>query len=268
MWLQSGEKSPQGTNHLILDPVAIILEHPGQISENAFAMAGTVCQNSGTVVEWSIFSRGELLLWLKEVSPMIDESSIAEEVVAQSSHMRLARLQIPMCCRLIPKLRERLMRGLSDYHIVEGSRENQFCMALEEALNNAFYHGCLEISSELKECEPDQFGGLAAQRELLSPWCERTVQVTELVSAFGLWLTIRDEGKGFDVQAAIDRSSDPELLLASGRGLMLMRAFTDELFFNNAGNEVTLVLYADGQDRELPLGTHSSSGAERRLVLA
>ena len=94
------------------------------------------------------------------------------------------------------------------------------------------------------------------------------VQVTELVSAFGLWLTIQDAGKGFDVQAAIDRSNNPELLLASGRGLMLMRAFADEMFFNSTGNEVTLVLYADGQDRELPLGTAASPGDQRRLVVA
>ena len=268
LWMQPDWSQTEPTDHLIVDPVSMVLKHPGQISENAFAAAGTVCQNSGTVEAWNFLTRGELLLWLKEVSPMIDKSSITEEIIAQSSHMRLAHLRMPMCCPLIPKLRERLMRGLSDYHIVEGSRENQFCMALEESLNNAFYHGCLEIDSELKELEPDQFGTLAAKRELLSPWCERTVQVTELVSAFGLWLTIKDEGKGFNVQAAFDRCSDPELLLASGRGLMLMRAFADELFYNDTGNEVTLVLYADGQDRELPLGTHSSPGTERRLVVA
>ena len=199
---------------------------------------------------------------------MTDESSIVEEVVVQSPHVRLAHLKAPMCCRLIPKLRDRLMRSLAEYHIVDGTRENHFCMALEEALNNAYYHGNLEISSELKECGSSRFVELAAERELLSPWCQRTVQVTELVTAFGLWLTIQDAGKGFDVQAALERCNDPELMLASGRGLMLMRAFADEMFFNSTGNEVTLVLYTDGQDRELPLGTPSSSGTERRLVVA
>ena len=60
------------------------------------------------------------------------------------------------------------------------------------------------------------------------------------------WLTIEDAGKGFDVRAALERCNDPELMLASGRGLMLMRAFADEMFFNSTGNEVTLVLYTDG----------------------
>lgn len=267
-WRQRGELPPEVTDHLIVDPAFLDLNDPEKNSQIAFAAVRKVCQNSDTVEGLSFFSRGELLLWLKEVSPMIDDSSITEEVVVQSPHMRLARLRVPMCCRLIPKLRDRLMRGISDFRIVQGSRENHFCMALEEALNNAFYHGNLEISSELKECEPSRFGELAAERELLSPWCQRLVHVTELVSAFGLWVTIRDAGKGFDVLAAAERSNNPDLLLASGRGLLLMRAFTDELFFNSTGNEVTLVLYADGQDRELPLGTASSPGDQRRLVVA
>ena len=198
---------------------------------------------------------------------MEDERSISEEVVVLSRHVRLAQLRSPMCCRLIPKLRDRLMRSLAEYQVVTGKREIQFCMALEEALNNAFYHGNLEISSKLKEDGSSRFIELAAEREVLSPWCERSVQVTELVSAFGLWLTIQDSGKGFDVQAVVDRSNDPEMMFASGRGLMLMRAFADEMFYNREGNQVTLVLYADGEDRELPLGT-SSSGSEGCRVVA
>ena len=198
---------------------------------------------------------------------MADEFSFFEEIVVQSRHVRLAQLRSPMCCRLIPKLRDRLMHSLAEYQVVEGKREIQFCMALEEALNNAFYHGNLELSSKLKEDGSSRFIELAAEREVLSPWRERSVQVTELVSAFGLWLTIQDSGNGFDVQAVVDRCNDPETMFASGRGLMLMRAFADELFFNREGNEVTLVLYADGEDRELPLGT-SSSGAEGRRVVA
>ena len=198
---------------------------------------------------------------------MITAPAVLEDVVFKTPYVRLAQFRIPTKCRLIPSVRDRLMRGLKDYHVVEGTRENHFCMALEEALNNAFYHGNLEISSELKEDGSSRFLDLAAERELLDPWCHRTVQVTELVSAFGLWITIQDEGKGFNVQAAFDRCNDPESLLASGRGLLLMRGFSDEIFFNTHGNEVTLVLYADGVDRELPLGTATSPDALQRHVV-
>lgn len=258
-----------GKNDLcILQPEDLRIPEVTQNSQNAFAVIGQVCQNNVQPDSWLPVSRHDLILRLRELPAMTTEATIVEEVVVQSPHVRLAQFRVPTSCRLIPKLRDRLMRGIQDYHVVEGTKENHFCMALEEALNNAFYHGNLEISSELKEDGSSRFIDLAKERELLSPWCHRHVFVTELVSQFGLWITIRDEGSGFNVQAAIDRCNDPEALLASGRGLLLMRGFSDELFFNSAGNEVTLVLYGEGQDRELPLGTNNSVGTERRLVVA
>ncbi len=252
----------------IVQPESLRMLEVEQNSQNAFAVIGRVCQNNAQPESWLPVSRNDLILRLRELPVMTTEATIVEEVVVQSPHVRLTQFRVPTCCRLIPKLRDRLMRGIQDYHVVEGTKENHFCMALEEALNNAFYHGNLEISSELKEDGSSRFVDLAAERELLSPWCHRNVSVTELVSPFGLWITIRDEGNGFNVQAALDRCNDPESLLASGRGLLLMRGFSDELFFNPAGNEVTLVLYSESQDRELPLGTNNSIGTERRLVVA
>lgn len=238
------------------------------ILKNTFAVIGTACQNNQESIKWIPVSRNDLALWLRELSPMTTPSLINEEIIVQSPHVRLAQFRVATQCKLVAVLRDRLMRGIRDYHVVDGPRENHFCVALEEALNNAFYHGNLEISSELKEDGSSRFVDLAAEREKLSPWCHRFVLVTELVSPFGLWITIQDEGRGFNVQTVLDRCNDPEAMLASGRGLMLMRAFTDDMFFNNNGNEVTLVLYGEGKDRELPLGTSSSSGRERRLVLA
>ena len=255
-------------NVCIVQPECPRMDEVEQNSQNAFAVIGRVCQNNVRPASWLPVTRNDLILRLRELPFMTTEATIVEEVVVQSPHVRLAQFRVPTRYRLIPKLRDRLMRGIQDYHVVEGAKENHFCMALEEALNNAFYHGNLEISSELKEDGSSRFIDLAAERELLSPWCHRSVSVTELVSPFGLWITIRDEGNGFNVQAALDRCNDPEALLASGRGLLLMRGFSDELFFNPSGNEVTLVLYSESQDRELPLGTNNSAGTERRLVVA
>lgn len=71
-------------------------------------------------------------------------------------------------------------------------------------MNNAFYHGNLEISSELKEDGTSRFLDLAREREQLEPWKSRHVQVTELVGLFGLWISISDEGNGFNVEAAFE----------------------------------------------------------------
>jgi anti-sigma regulatory factor (Ser/Thr protein kinase) len=60
--------------------------------------------------------------------------------------------------------------------------------------------------------------------------------------------TISDEGPGFDVEGVLGRQlGDPErLLLASGRGLQIMRTFMDEVRFEDGGRRVILVLLRDG----------------------
>lgn len=191
-----------------------------------------------------------------------------ETQVIDSQHLRLTRFVVPTRCSLISPLRERLLSAIGEFQVVSGSRENHFCMALEEALNNAFYHGNLEISSELKEDGTSRFLDLAREREQLEPWKSRHVQVTELVGLFGLWISISDEGNGFNVEAAFERCNDPELMLASGRGLLIMRAFTDELFFSARGNEVTIVLYSDDARKELPLQAVPETGELLRMEAA
>lgn len=268
-WVFAGPASCRAGDVVIAQLMASRIHEEAKNSRNAFAVIGHVCQNNTELIRWSPITRNDFVLWLTELSPMTTEATMSEDVVFQTPHVRLAMLEVRTRCSLIPVLRDRLMRGLRDYKVVESGRENHFCMALEEALNNAFYHGNLEISSELKEDGSSRFLDLAKERELLAPWSKRNVLVTELVSAFGLWITIQDDGSGFDVEAALERCNDPlAALMASGRGLLLMRGFSDEMFFNNKGNEVTLVVYAEGQNRELPLGTNSSVGNENRLVLA
>jgi anti-sigma regulatory factor (Ser/Thr protein kinase) len=51
---------------------------------------------------------------------------------------------------------------------------------------------------------------------------------------------IRDDGPGFDVREIPD-PGQTDLDKLSGRGLLLMRTFMDEVAFNSQGNQVTLV---------------------------
>ncbi|MFN9039065.1 MAG: hypothetical protein ACK5YO_22395, partial [Planctomyces sp.] len=73
---------------------------------------------------------------------------------------------------------------------------------------------------------------------------------------------------GFNVDAAFERCNYPVLMLAIGRGLMIMRAFTDELFFSARGNEVTMVLYSDDARKELPLQAVPETGELLRMEAA
>jgi anti-sigma regulatory factor (Ser/Thr protein kinase) len=52
---------------------------------------------------------------------------------------------------------------------------------------------------------------------------------------------IRDEGPGFDVMSVLEPGDPKDLNKDCGRGLVLMRTFMDEVFYNERGNEVTLI---------------------------
>lgn len=112
--------------------------------------------------------------------------------------------------------------------------------AIDEAMLNALYHGNLEVESSLKERDDQAFHKLARQRRQESPWCDRRITVTAQFDD-GVRIVIRDEGRGFDPESLPDPTDPENLIKASGRGLLLMRAFMDDVYHNDSGNEVTLV---------------------------
>lgn len=115
-------------------------------------------------------------------------------------------------------------------------------VALEEALLNAIYHGNLEISSELKEDGDGPFHALARERRTLEPFASRRVRVVARVTRQRAAFVVEDQGPGFDVSKLPDPTYPQYLERASGRGLLLMRAFMDEVRYNPAGNRVTLLI--------------------------
>ena len=54
-------------------------------------------------------------------------------------------------------------------------------------------------------------------------------------------VTVRDEGAGFDPDAVPDPTSDENLTKPSGRGIMLMRAYMDDVSYGADGCEVCMV---------------------------
>lgn len=114
-------------------------------------------------------------------------------------------------------------------------------IALEEALLNALYHGNLEVSSELREGDSSRYYQLARERSSLSPYQDRRIYVDAHVTREEARFTIRDEGQGFDPELLPDPTDPANLEKPSGRGLLLMRAFMDEVRLNDVGNEVTMV---------------------------
>jgi CheY-like chemotaxis protein len=113
-------------------------------------------------------------------------------------------------------------------------------IALDEALVNSLYHGNLEVSSELREQDNYAYQRLANQRAGEKPYCDRRIYVDADMSADQVEFTILDEGPGFDHRSLPDPTDPLNLDKVSGRGVLLMRTFMDEVAFNEAGNQVTL----------------------------
>jgi len=101
-------------------------------------------------------------------------------------------------------------------HGYNGSTAFAIRLAVEEALNNAIKHGnCCDAS--------------------------KVVELIFDISPQQAVITIGDQGDGFDPASVPDPTVEENLEKPYGRGIMLMRAYMDEVNFNEQGNQVRMV---------------------------
>jgi CheY-like chemotaxis protein/anti-sigma regulatory factor (Ser/Thr protein kinase) len=147
---------------------------------------------------------------------------------------------------LIPPLVDQVQQVLSGMGLVDDAARIQTAIALEEAILNALYHGNLELSDEELEelraslLQPDVANSVT-QRWQQPPYRDRKIYVNASISRDEARFTVRDEGPGFDPSTLPDPTDPAALTRESGRGLVLMKMFMDDVIRNQAGNEVVLV---------------------------
>jgi anti-sigma regulatory factor (Ser/Thr protein kinase) len=129
---------------------------------------------------------------------------------------------------------------------------SKLLIALHEALSNAVVHGNLEISSELKERGDSAFAEALAARAADPDFADRTVEVVADYDGTCCRWTLTDQGQGFDVDRVLSRTTpdDPEAMLASGRGILMMRAFLDDVRWEQQGRRVILTLCKKAEKRQ------------------
>jgi len=89
-------------------------------------------------------------------------------------------------------------------------------LSVEEALSNAIRHGNLYD-------------------------IHKKIDIRYSVRPDRIDLYVRDEGRGFDPRVVPDPTSPENLESPSGRGVMLMRAYMNQVEFNERGNQIHLV---------------------------
>lgn len=142
---------------------------------------------------------------------------------------------------LIGPLISYLQENLAQLGLLDPMERTRIGLALQEALSNAIIHGNLELSSQLKDIDDQAFDRLLAERRQKPPYCFRKVSLEVTITPQEARFVITDEGPGFNPQEIPNPLEPANLERCSGRGILLMRTFMDEVCYNQKGNQVTLI---------------------------
>jgi CheY-like chemotaxis protein len=143
--------------------------------------------------------------------------------------------------QLVRSLVNHVQQGLRCLPLADETERLRVGLALEEALTNACYHGNLEVGATLGQAGRRAHEELALQRLDEEPYCDRRIHVTVRILRAEAVFVVRDEGRGFDVSQLPEAVNLSDAERGAGRGVVLMRTIMDEVRYNAAGNEVTLV---------------------------
>ena len=131
-------------------------------------------------------------------------------------------------------------------HVYGESASGHLRLGIHEMLLNAIEHGNLEISAEEKRnaIETDQYDQLLADRRRDPKYATRRVRVNVVQHRDrGVYeVCIKDEGNGFDWKGWINRQSTADEINGCWRGIVLTNRAAESMRYNDAGNEVTLIV--------------------------
>ncbi len=168
-----------------------------------------------------------------------------KELTARFLNCRLT-LELDNDPALIVPLVNRLQQMLRDMGICDANETTHVGIALEEALLNALFHGNLEIPADaihqvLSEHSQHKTSAYVDNRRAQPPYRDRRIYVEADVSRAAARFVIRDEGRGFPPPRRLQAHQPVCLEKETGRGIVLISRFMDEVSYNDTGNEVTMV---------------------------
>lgn len=118
--------------------------------------------------------------------------------------------RIPSELRMVPAIGYQVMRACEDMGFAGKATNFAIPLAVDELLVNAIKHG--------NGSDP-----------------AKTISVDAGISHEAFTLAVEDQGNGFDYGALPAEFSEDNLLAEEGRGIMMVRYYTDELRFENGG---------------------------------
>lgn len=170
--------------------------------------------------------------------------------IGQAVQYARENLSIPSRVEWIEKAVDHLVAPTQVWGICDEDRASRLTIVLTEALTNAVVHGNLGISSQLKE-DGDAFAIELSKRSSLPELAGKPVLIEAEYDGNAVTWTITDQGNGFDVDAFLAKLDDdgPDVDLLSGRGVMLIRAFVDEVSWAMDGRQIRFTMTRPGINR-------------------
>lgn len=107
------------------------------------------------------------------------------------------------------------LQQITGFTGLDPSKEHNIMLVLTEAVANAILHGNRE--------DP-----------------EKTIEIEALITSNLLKITVQDQGSGFDPETVPDPRKEENLLKSSGRGVWLMKEFSDKVIYSDNGRRVEL----------------------------
>lgn len=132
-----------------------------------------------------------------------------------------------------------LVSYLYNTNRISGDDRYKLQMTLMEFLTNALEHGNLGITYDDKTkwlMAGKDMMALLQERNKDPKYADRKIHITYTIGKAKSKFTIRDDGEGFDWRKYVSREMTEEL---HGRGIALSRELTQNINYNDKGNEVS-----------------------------
>lgn len=142
---------------------------------------------------------------------------------------------------LVPNVVSQAELLLAQMELFDDADRMRVGVGIHEAMVNAIVHGNLEVSSDLKTGGWEGYHDTIAERRQALPFAVRRVTVVmraERKKSFAIQIT--DQGPGFDVSKLPDPNDPTVWEKPSGRGIILIRSFFDEVSHSPTGNQITM----------------------------
>lgn len=141
----------------------------------------------------------------------------------------------------ITPLIETLSADVKKY--IPNNEMDLFAAALYEVIMNAIEHGNLNILYETKKNWLKKNIYHKKLKELLKTEKAKTthVEITLQIEDNNIIIAVKDQGLGFKPKQEAKKINNDGFARESGRGIMMIKSYFDEVKFNKKGNVITLI---------------------------